>query len=79
MFTVTGEGKAYFDAFVAYCEPDIKFVKKLISELEGPTFGLNLCVHGRDLLSGTSFYTTTAKLIEERYVTLYYIKVKVYL
>ena len=60
------QGKTFFDAFVAYTHTDIKFVKKMIDELETERFDLSLCVNARDLLPGTPFYTVTAKLIEER-------------
>ncbi|XP_013416180.1 myeloid differentiation primary response protein MyD88-like [Lingula anatina] len=60
-------GKAmYYDAFVSYAEEDIGFVKKLISELEKPEYGLKLCVQARDLIPGASTNTVCAKLIEER-------------
>lgn len=55
-----------YDAFVAFCEDDIDFVKeKLIKELE-EKYNLKLCFNLRNLMPGAALERTTAKIIAQR-------------
>ncbi|XP_046570294.1 LOW QUALITY PROTEIN: myeloid differentiation primary response protein MyD88-like [Haliotis rubra] len=65
---VESDTLTFYDAFVCY-DPegyDLQFVKKMLSELESARYGLKLFVPWRDDLPGSSTYTVSAKLIQDR-------------
>ncbi|KAJ8375000.1 hypothetical protein SKAU_G00055800 [Synaphobranchus kaupii] len=55
-----------FDAFICYCQSDIKFVHEMIRQLEQTDYRFKLCVFDRDVLPGTCVWTITSELIEMR-------------
>lgn len=65
MIAVDTGSVEYFDAFVSSHPQDMKFVDKLIEELEVRS-KLKLCIADRDMVIGVSNSHATAELIERR-------------
>lgn len=55
-----------FDAFICYCQSDLKFVHEMIRQLEQTEYKLKLCVFDRDVLPGSCVWSITSELIEKR-------------
>lgn len=56
-----------FDAFICYCQSDLKFVHEMIRQLEQTEYKLKLCVFDRDVLPGSCVWSITSELIEKRW------------
>lgn len=55
-----------FDAFICYCQSDLKFVHEMIRQLEQTEYKLKLCVFDRNVLPGSCVWSITSELIEKR-------------
>lgn len=54
-----------FDAYVCYCQEDLRFVNKMKKKLEGE-YNLKLCIDERDIVPGGCDVSVKAELIKNR-------------
>ncbi|KAL9967459.1 hypothetical protein ACROYT_G025681 [Oculina patagonica] len=56
----------WYDAYIAYAEPDKPFAEEIVETLESPPYCMKVCTDYRDLLAGGDHLDNVAKAIQTR-------------